>query len=1248
MSSSVVGSGNVVQHSATDVGVKNEELTQSLQPLTPTMNDDREYEAASDNNKTDEQLGELHMKLDIQLLIGKTAKDDLFVVQGLVNKQPAVILIDCGATVNFISTGWLRKHEIEPIACSEVGICLGNGYILKNKLGLENVDLQLDDWNSKISGRAVDIATFDVILGCSWLRKVNPVINWKKDRMILKKRKKKTVLKTTWKPERSGVLQQSIKSEEQLKSLRMETMYGMSWHSQVENNLINREQCKKLTRQGAQSWLTLITENEISGQQLRTTAQGVGVGGSGVADEIENLCGEYTDLFKDDLPNQLPPERDVDHEIKLKDGATPPKKKLYRLSWQEEEVMKKQLNELLEKGFIRPSKSPYGAPVIFVKKKDGSLRMCVDYRSLNNMTVKNSYPLPRIDEMFDKLHGATIFSSLDCCSGYHQIRVKENDIEKTAFNTRYGQFEYLVVPFGLCNAPATFQTLVHNIFADFIDDSLLIFIDDILIFSKSETDHLRHLKQVFELCRKHELYLKPKKCRLGCSQINWVGHILKANGQAVESSKIRAIQAWPKLKNVTDVRSFLGMCGYYRKFVKGFASIATPLSKLMCKNIEFTWTKECEEAFQKLKQVMTETPVLQIPSRNKKFEVITDASNHAIGAVLEQEGRPVAYLSRALIPAEKKYATHEKEALAIVYAIKQWRAYLSGRHFVVWTDHHSLQHLQKQPNLTGRQARWMESLAEFDFDVKYVKGKYNVVADALSRPPTDEHLAVSVHIEMKQKWLQDVKAAYDDDVTTRMRLQELQQPSTHHVHSKYVVDNGLLYLVEHERRRLCVPRVNALLAKLLFELHDTPTAGHLGMDKVYDKAKESYYWPRMFRTIRKYINSCDVCQRCKPSQQSPAGLLQPLPVPDAPWDWLTMDFVVKLPTTPMGNEQCLVIVDRFTKFVKFIPLKATATASDVAIVFYNRVICQHGLPTKITSDRDTKFASKFWTVLQGKLGTQLAMSSAFHPQTDGESERVIKDLKIRLRMFSNYQQDNWEDNLSTLEMVHNSTKHSATGHSPSFLNSGREIVIPTMLMAKRKSEIGQPSLDSFIEARKTAWQDAKDSMTYAQDVMAQYANKKRRDVQFNIGDKVLLNAVNLKMNNRMKRPSYSLMEKFVGPYVVEAKENATSYRLKLPKTMRVWPVFHVSLLKLYTDPNTHFKGRKITPIPPEVVDGQEYFQIDKVLNKRIYRGKVQYFVKWLGYGDEDNTWQWKWMLDADNCAEYYQKWEKAQKQAKSL
>jgi len=380
---------------------------------------------------------------------------------------------------------------------------------------------------------------------------------------------------------------------------------------------------------------------------------------------------EFLDVFPSDLPG-VPPDRDIDFAIDLEPGTKPISIPPYRMAPAELKELKDQLQDLLSKGFIRPSVSPWGAPVLFVKKKDGTMRMCIDYRQLNKVTVKNKYPLPRIDDLFDQLQGASLFSKIDLRSGYHQLKIRASDIPKTAFRTRYGHYEFLVMSFGLTNAPAAFMELMNGVFRPYIDSFVIVFIDDILVYSRTEDDHVRHLRIVLQRLREEKLYAKFSKCEFWLNSVAFLGHVVSKEGIRVDPAKIEAVRGWTRPTSPTEIRSFVGLAGYYRRFVQSFSTIAAPLTRLTRQGVGFQWSDECEESFQKLKTLLTSAPVLTLLEEGVDFTVYCDASGVGLGGVLMQKGKVIVYASRQLKSHEKNYPTHDLELAGLVFVLKLW------------------------------------------------------------------------------------------------------------------------------------------------------------------------------------------------------------------------------------------------------------------------------------------------------------------------------------------------------------------------------------------------------------------------------------------------------------------------------------------------------------------------------------------------------------------------------------------------
>ncbi|WVZ75917.1 hypothetical protein U9M48_023935 [Paspalum notatum var. saurae] len=552
--------------------------------------------------------------------------------------------------------------------------------------------------------------------------------------------------------------------------------------------------------------------------------------------------------------------------------------------------LKTQLQKQLDKGFIRPSSSPWGYPALFVEKKDqGGKRLCVDYRPLNAVTVKNKYPLPHIDILFDQLGGATVFSKIDLRSGYHQIKVREEDIPKTAFSTRYGLYEYLVMSFGLTNAPAFFMYLMNSVFMNELDKFVVVFIDDILVYSKNEKEHEEHLQIVLSRLREHKLYAKFRKCAFWLKEVAFLGHILSVKGVAVDPSKVEDVLNWKQPQTVTEIRSFLGLAGYYRCFIKDFSRISKPMTALTQKNTKFAWSPKCEEAFGTLKKLLTSAPVLAQPDITKPFDVYCDASGSGLGCVLMQEGRVIAYASCQLRKHEVNYPTHDLELLAVVYALKKWRHYLLGNTCHIYTDHKSLKYIFTQPELNMRQRRWLELIKDYDLVVHYHPGKANVVADALSRkahcnfiearPPVRVLCCEIGDIEMPtvleaELYNLVLEPTIKDQIITAQKqdkgMAHIREGLDEKKRACFTLDDqGVLWF----KNRLVVPKDMELRKKILDKAHTSMFTMHPGSNKMYQDLKQKFWWTHMKREIAKYVSECDVCQRVKADHLKPAGML---------------------------------------------------------------------------------------------------------------------------------------------------------------------------------------------------------------------------------------------------------------------------------------------------------------------------------------------------------------------------------------
>ncbi|EGD76334.1 hypothetical protein PTSG_11674 [Salpingoeca rosetta] len=827
------------------------------------------------------------------------------------------------------------------------------------------------------------------------------------------------------------------------------------------------------------------------------------------------LLEEFADVFPEELPG-LPPRRDIDHAIDLKPGATPPSKAPYRLSTDELKELRTQLDELLAKGLIEASTSPYGAPILFVKKKDGTRRMCIDYRQLNAQTVKDSYPLPLIDDIIDSLCDARDLLNSRPALRLSSVRIRAGDEDKTTFRTRYGTFRFLVLPFGLTNAPPTFQRLVNNVFKQEMDKFMAPYIDDLVIYSKNEKEHEQHLRQ------------------------------------------------------------------------------------------------------------------------RQPFEVATDASDRAIGAVLLQDGQPVAYESRKLQPAELNYPVRDKEALALIYALTKWRVYLLDKRTTILTDHRSLTNITTQKTLNGRWARWIELLNDYDLDIRYIKGKTNVAADAVSRIPDSDAqeitcaaISTATPADLVKRISNDI--AEDEEFGPIYKaLKNPDQTPPPAVAAKLsrfgLNDEDLLIYQEHPEHpediplRWCIPETARV--PLLAEFHDTPTAGHQGIHRTHEALARHFYWPRMRQDVERYVRSCKSCQRHKPRQGAAPGPLQPLPVPREPWTDISLDLVTGLPRTRTGQDAIVVFVDRLTKRCHLAATTSKCTGRDVAKLFIFHVFRHHGLPARVVSDRDPRFTGAFWKETFRLLGSRLQFSTSQHPQTDGQTERTNRTMEQTLRHYVNYRMDNWDSLLPVVEFALNNSKSDSTGQSPFFLETGRHPIIPATLVTRQAiRRTDTPAAEDFVVRLKSIITAARDALAQAQDKQKRYADQRRSDdIKYSPGDQAWVTADLFVDQANQRRPKDKLKPRWQGPFTVIDMPSRTTVRLRFPSHVRAHPVVNVTKTKPCVNSPSDFNTRP-NDEPPPLPDGEsDEYEVERILDERVRRGKRQYLIKWAGYDINDSTW----------------------------
>ena len=1123
--------------------------------------------------------------------------EGLLVSRGTINGVKARILIDPGAELNHISSDFCLRNSIKVTQESRIAI-MANMSEEKVNPTLESCVISIGPYSESMR-LVVTKLQYDLVLGQKWLYEHMAKIDCSTNTVDFVHKKKS---------------------------------YCISARGQEDTIEISVNAITKDLKFGSMLFAVLLRPSDDTRKNTKEPS------------DITKILDKYEDVFPPELPKGLPPSRiKGDFRIELKEGSIPVKKGLYRMSHFELVEVKTQITKLLEQGFIRPSTSPWGSPVLFVSKKDGGLRFCVDYRALNRLTVKNSYPLPRIDGLLDQVGTAQYFSVIDLRSGYHQMRIAEDDVPKTAFRTRYGHFEFLVVPFGLTNAPASFMSIVNKIFHDYSDRFVMAYLDDILIYSISWKEHMKHLELVLSRLRANKLYAKLSKCTFGVQEIEYLGFVLKAGKIAMNPNKTDAIKAWIRPKSRRDVQSFLGLINYYRRFIKDCSKIAKPLTELT-KDVPFQWSDDAETAFRKLKHTVISAPVLYQFDPSRKIYVTTDACRIGIGAVMEQDfedGRhPVCFASKTLNSAQQNYAAHDLELLGIMETLRAWRCYLHGRKFIVYTDHSPLKYLETQPYLSPRQVRWLEKLCQFDFEIIPIKGKSNKVADGLSRQtaaPTDSN-------EYSQGLLKkligktsvinaistlvpgtDIHSDLKKEYTKDPEFQEIIENTMKPFHIK----DDILY----KGNKLCIPKGEIRL-KLLHDYHSSPTAGHLGESKTLNRILPLYYWKDMRNTIRDYVKSCRICQQTKPRNHKPFGLIQPIEPPKSKWQVVTMDFILPLPETKNGYSGIMTVVDKLSKMVRLIPIKSTINAPDTAMKFKEHIYRNHGIPNKIISDRDPIFLSKFWKALFKSLGTKLAPSSAYHPQTDGQSEIANRKVEEMIRAFANFKKDNWDEHLIDIEVAYNSAVNSTTLCTPFFINYG----LHPKIFPIESITSNNPSVLEFLSSAQEATKFAYNRILQQNEKMAKYANKSRMQQKFNIGDKVWLSTKNLSLEDGSG--SRKLNPKFCGPFKILEKITEVTYRLELSEPMkarRIHDAFHTSLLKPYFEDKFERYGKPLPPI--QLDDGSIEYEVEAILSAKKKQGKMFYLVKWKGYPDHENTWQSeddlknaKQLLDAYNAS----------------
>ena len=990
-----------------------------------------------------------------------------------------------------------------------------------------------------------------------------------------------------------------------------------------------------------------------------------------------DMLQQYPNVFPETLPRDLPPADRLEHAIDLTPEYKIPPRKLYRQSDRELTETRRQITDYLDAGHIRPSTSSFGAPVLLVRKKDGSMRMCIDYRALNDITLKNTFPLPRIDDLHDRLQNAYYFTKLDLYSGYHQIPVKQTDQYKTAFTSRYGTYEFIVMPFGLTNAPSTFQTAMNSLFFDWLDDFVIVYLDDILIYSRTRELHLHHVKLVLERLAQHQWYCKLKKCEFAQTSVEYLGHIISQGKIEIDPRKMETVRDWPTpFKNLTEVQSFLGLIGYYRKFIKHFSHKAKPLHEFSHKDTPFVWTAKHTEAVTQLKNAILSPECLAIFDPYKTTFLSTDACDYALGAVLSQKydngERPIAFISKILTNTEYNYSMWEKELYAVIWSIKYFRPYLLHLPFHIRSDNKpSIQllsncKLKLSTSASNRVMRWIITLQAHQYKAIHIPGTTNIVADAISRfphiaqpCPDDQECALYCQTQILSKpvsmFYKRFHEVYQTNEYTKTAYDILREGQ---YHPRYQLQNDLI-VTRETPYRIYLPDDIPLRKEVFTEIHDAPLAGHPGFHKLIAYVHRHFVGPRLRPDVLDFVRSCPQCQIAKPRHSKQYGEIMPLQPPEEPWQDVSMDLITQLP--PSNNYTAIfVIVDRFSKMAHFIPTLHTTDATQLAILFFDHIVRVHTLPRSIISDRDTRFLSNFWTTLFALCDTTLRFSAANHPQTDGQTERTNRTLEQYLRLYVTNKPNEWTQVLSIAEIAYNTSTHSSIGMTPFYLVFQRHPNLPLDL-AIGDLHSRNAAVESMMQERQALMMKAREQLAHAYEKMIITNADKKLPAPFQVEDLVLVHRAAF-------RKTYGIpdLKKFddrwYGPFPIVKVINANAYKLEFPDSFRNHPVINVTFLQPYRKsqrfPREHPDLFHLPPVEADDDENDEYEAeaiLDFRLTKRNHKATsktakmkqldvstdpndYEFLIKWKGYKPYESTWEpYEYLSGAHDIFETFRK-----------
>jgi len=932
---------------------------------------------------------------------------------------------------------------------------------------------------------------------------------------------------------------------------------------EVASQIVSLKRLKKMSRK---KLIEEVYEITIFGKEVETEVSSTDEVGDGSKElflkNIDDLLKEYPAVFpKEAVLTGLPKERNELSQPAMAidtGNAAPIKSSPYAMSPTLLKELKRQLKVLINAKLIRPSNSPWGAPVLFVKKKDGTFRLVIDYRRLNAVTKPDAYPMPKIQDNLDRLGKAKVFSVMDATAGFHQNRIKEEDVEKTAFVTRYGSFEFLVTPFGLKNSPSAFQRMMNEVLGDLLDTCCVCYIDDLVVYSDDEEQHLKHLRLLSDRLMQFGIQINLKKSRFGVSDFTYCGYRVMNGKTSVDPSKLSMITEWPTPTNVTDVRRFLGFANYYRRFIKNYAGMAAPLTDLTRAESKWCWTLLEQRAFNELKRALLSEPVLVAPDENKIFDIKVDAGPFAIGGVLEQDGHPIAYEYHRLSSAEEKYSQYEKEFLAALVCLRKWKHYIEGRQFRLHTDNSGLvQLLKTQKDPHHRIARWLDEFSLWSPDIIHVEGKVNV-ADAPSRlnipylksdvPISD--LDAERGLEVSAVWTSDVLHIEVDDENDWPLLcahyllskrhpeglpEDLKRKIEKETEKFTIIDDKLMRILPNKNKVHYLPKDSRI--ETMERFHQG--LGHLKFGSVKELITRRYWWPSMENDMIEFIRNCPQCQLAASSNVVHSRPpVQPVPPVAIPFERWALDFVGPLERTAKGNRYILTAIDYATRWVV---CAAVPEADHVTVKrFLYDLMVDYGSPSEVLTDRGKAFLAKGVQEFMSANKILKLNTAPYHPQTNGMVERMHAMLKSSLTALTNGQPLLWDLFLKQALFAIRVRRHAVTKYSPFYLMYGTQPRLPGDMrnpelppVAASDEEILARNVQTMIElgyARGSAYHESQ----LQAERMRSGNTEDQRDYFFQVGDLVK------RKNGNPRKFEFN----WTGPYLIASVGHPGTYWLR--------------------------------------------------------------------------------------------------------